>query len=431
MYTWTVRNKDAIPYEDNAVSPSFRYPAIVLAPTRFKMENYEGSMASWQEFGMWYASMTKGLNELPREKADLIRDLVKDAGSDAQKVDILYRHLKDNFRYVSIQLGIGGYKPFPASFTFDKKYGDCKGLSNYMQACLSAVGIRSYQALIRRMTRDTLMDPKFPQNAFNHVVLCVPMGKDTTWLECTSNTNATGVMGADTQDKNALLITENGGVLVSTPRSMATQNIFSARTDIQVHDDGSGVATLKLQGRGEFRDEFLHYLGEAPEDEQRYYLHNYLGLKQADHMEVAAEGVVRGEQYRLSMEFEKIPEFSAGSKLFINCRLYRNWTIRLKQNGDRKKDYYFEFPFIRTDTTRFEIPAGYTVDVLPKETDLTFGEGSYHTRYRYDAVKGVFESVAVLTLDSHQIPSAKYEEARQFFDKVLEDSGQKLVIRKN
>jgi hypothetical protein len=237
-------------------------------------------------------------------------------------------------------------------------------------------------------------------------------------------------LGADTQDKNALLITESGGVLVNTPKSRAVENVFSSRTDVKVLDDGSGSATMQLTGIGEFRDEFLHYLGESANDEQKYYLHNYLGLKQADQILIVPEGMVRGEQYKLSMDFEKVPEFTAGSKLFINIRLYKNWKTRLKANDDRKRDYYFEYPFIRTDTTRFEFPEGFTIDVLPKESDLTFSGGSYRTRYRYDVQTRIMESVSTLVVEKPQIPATRYEEARQFFDKVLEDGGQKLVVKK-
>ena len=69
--------------------------------------------------------------------------MVKNATTDREKAAILYNYMQNNMRYVSIQLGIGGLRPFPASFVDDKKYGDCKALSNYLKSALDAVGVKS------------------------------------------------------------------------------------------------------------------------------------------------------------------------------------------------------------------------------------------------------------------------------------------------
>jgi hypothetical protein len=115
--------------------------------------------------------------------------------SDKDKVRFLYRYLQQNMRYVSVQLGIGGLKPFPAMFVDQKKYGDCKALTNYMGALLRAVNIPSCYAIVNAGTNAKPADPKFPDNVFNHVILCVPLKNDTTWLECTSNTQPFGQLG--------------------------------------------------------------------------------------------------------------------------------------------------------------------------------------------------------------------------------------------
>ena len=98
-------------------------------------------------------------------------------------------------RYVSIQLGIGGFKPSAAKFVDEKKYGDCKALTNYMKNLLSVVGIASYPALINAGYNKYPADTRFPSDPFNHVILCVPMEKDTVWLECTSNNAKAGFFG--------------------------------------------------------------------------------------------------------------------------------------------------------------------------------------------------------------------------------------------
>ena len=59
-YTWAVNNLAPFEYEESAVSYENRYPSILLAPNKFKMDDYEGDMTSWKNFGMWYASLKKG-----------------------------------------------------------------------------------------------------------------------------------------------------------------------------------------------------------------------------------------------------------------------------------------------------------------------------------------------------------------------------------
>ena len=78
-YTWTVNNLAPFEFEESAVSYENRYPSILLAPNKFKMDDYEGDMTSWKSFGLWYASLKKGIDVLPEDKRIFFRDMVKDA----------------------------------------------------------------------------------------------------------------------------------------------------------------------------------------------------------------------------------------------------------------------------------------------------------------------------------------------------------------
>ena len=57
--------------------------------------------------------------------------------------------MQNNTRYISIQLGIGGWRPFEAAYVASKGYGDCKALSNYMYSLLKEAGILSYYTLVK------------------------------------------------------------------------------------------------------------------------------------------------------------------------------------------------------------------------------------------------------------------------------------------
>lgn len=428
-YIWQASNLAPIKYEEGAVSFENRYPSILLAPNRFKMDDYEGDMTTWKNFGLWYGSLKKGIDVLPEDKKTFFREMVHTAKDDKEKIRIIYEYLQKNFRYVSIQLGIGGFKPFPATFTENKKYGDCKGLSNFMQAALDGVGIKSYQALINRQSNGLPVDPEFPHNNFNHVILFVPLKQDSVWLECTSNTLDFGSLDISTENKNALLITENGGVLVPTPASRSHSNIFTAFSKIKLNEDGSGEMETIFNSAGEYSD-IIEDILKQKQDEQKQSLVLDLSFKQPDEFEISRKGDESSHSAILKMSIEKVPEFTAGSKVFLSPRLYKIWGRKLSKTEDRKLDFYFNFPFEKTDTTVYVLPNGYKIDVLPPAKELKTEFTAYTSKSWYDeSQRSVYTTVQII-LKHHVVPASKYNEVKKFFDDILIHEGQKIVVKK-
>lgn len=427
-YSWSVKNLPAPLYEEGSLNDYQKYPCIKLAPTQFKYDDYAGNLSSWASYGKWSYDLFKDQDNLPADRIDFLRGLVKNATSDREKAAILYKYMQDNFRYVSIQLGIGGFKPFSATFTDQKKYGDCKALTNYMRAALKAVGIKSYPATINSGENKSPMDIDFPAKSEDHVILCVPMEKDTVWLECTSKINDFGVLGTFTENRNALLLTENGGKLVATPRSKPNENLFTSTSIIKIGEDGSGFLTQQIFSSGEYRQLMQHLVTEKPDVHKEFAIFR-LGLKQPDEFSMSPIQNMDGRNMNIKASFEKIPEFIAGSKMFMAPRLYKFWSIKLPKYDTRKLDYYFEHPFIKTDTTTFELPEGFEVDALPKSRTLECTYALYHSDYITEGNK--IHSIVTMTLKDHRIPAAKYSEVKSFFDEVIREESQRIVIRKS
>jgi hypothetical protein len=425
-YRWTIKNLPAVKYERGAVSP---YPYVMLAPNQFKYDDFEGDLSTWKDYGLWIANLYKGLDKLPADRIAFFQDMVKDIPDKHEKIKKLYEYLQKNFRYVSIQLGIGGFRPFSAEFTDKKKYGDCKALSNCMRTMLSAVGIKSYNAIINAGKNGLAMDADFPAQVSNHVILCVPLEKDTVWLECTSNTNDFNVLGPFTENRNALLITENGGVLVATPASTSAENTFNAHTVIKLEEDGSGTTLTTFKTTGEFKEEMRYIIEEKKDDQKEYIVHS-LRFKQPDDFLFKLKEGAGAYTTTLELAYEKIHEFNAGNKLFINPRIYKFWTSVLPKAEDRRQDYYFSFPFEKNDTTVFKLPAGFSVEVLPKVKELSNNYASYSTKYWFNDTEKAVYAATSLVLKKHKVAAAGYAEIKKFFDEVLMDDTQRIVIKK-
>lgn len=431
MYQWTIENMQPLEYEDGAVKYESRYPSIQLAPNKFSYYNHDGDLTSWKTFGSWLGNLYVGLDELPKERKDFFIDMVKGVSTDREKARIIYAYLQKNFRYVSIQLGIGGLKPFPADFTDKKKYGDCKGLSNFMKAALKAVGVKSCLAIINAEYNSEPVDPDFPENGFNHAILCIPQAKDSIWLECTSNKTDFGVLGSFTENRNALLITDDGGVLVSTPVSQAKENLLTAKTFAQILENGSGKSETIFNSTGAYKLEMATNLIEENKDDQKEFLIHSFGFKQPDGFEVYQSDTGTMLSASIKLTIEKIPEFIAGNKMFIAPRLYKQWSAKLPKANNRRLDFYFSNPFIKTDTTVYKLPDNYTIDALPSPKNFACDYGFYKTNYWFDAAKNLVFSTATLELTQLKIPASKYASVKNLFDEVLQEDSQRIVIKKN
>jgi len=429
LYKWTVKDLAPIEYEVGAVSVNSRYPHIAVATDNFSYYGFPGDLSTWKTFGSWIKELYKDLDVLPAERQQFFIQLVKDAPNEKEKIKRIYDYLQHNFRYVSIQLGIGGLKPFSSEFTDQKKYGDCKALSNYMKAALKSVGIKSYVAIINAEYNEAPVDPDFPSNEFNHVILCVPSKNDSIWLECTSSTAEFDELGTFTENRNALLITDEGGVLVATPKSRSSANTFSSLTVVKMFDDLSAETETGFTVNGEYKEIMNDILKDKKDDQKEAFV-SYFGFKQPDNFEFTKDELSNGHKSKLRMALENIPEFKTGNKLFISPRIYKMWPTPLPKSENRKFDFYFHFPFEKHDTTILKLPAGIRPDALPKEKELKCDYAFYKSKYWYNESENSIYSEAMLTLKQHKILVSDYPVVKKFFDDIMQDDTQKIVVKK-
>jgi len=141
IYTWEASNLRALSTE--FAGPTWREiaPVVMFAPSDFEVQGYKGNMSTWENYGKFINQLRAGRDALPENIKKKVHELTDNLKDPRQKVYALYDFLQKNTHYISIQLGIGGWQPFPAEYVATKLYGDCKALSNYMVALLKEAGI--------------------------------------------------------------------------------------------------------------------------------------------------------------------------------------------------------------------------------------------------------------------------------------------------
>jgi hypothetical protein len=428
-YSWQVSNLKAIKMEDGA-KPWRVLPKVEFAMNKFEFYGYPGDFSSWQSFGKWQQMLNADVSNLSPQRIAEIQQMTAGLKTDKEKAKFLYEYVQQNMRYVAIKLGIGGLKPFPAAFVDQKKYGDCKALSNYMVSLLKAVNIPAYYAIVNAGENEEPLEPSFPYDISDHIIVCIPFKNDTTWLECTSTTQPFGKLGPFTENRNALVITEDGGKLMNTPKSIAEDNQFNSEVHIALDADGGAKAQVKILSTGEYRYDYIE-LCEAKEDKQKSYLLEDLGMKQPSVFDIKSGADKDGvKELDLNLEYDRLYDIAAGDKQFYHPNILALWDNTVPILEKRKTDYYFDFPRIKTCVTTIDLPTGFEVETLPANQQLKFTYGNYEVKYSYDAAKNQVTSTAKFNLTNQVIPAAKYTEMQQYMDAVAKAQNKKLVIRK-
>ena len=431
IYSWTAKDTRVEKRETNGYETGDVSPFIEIAPNWFEYDGYKGEFKGWKEFGKWCYDLFDDKKPFTEQRTAEIKNMAANRPDVYGKVDTLYKYLQKTMRYVSIQLGIGGYKPFAVKFVDEKKYGDCKALTNYMRYMLAAVGISSHPALINAGHNKFPADPGFPADPFNHVILCVPNGADTIWLECTSNSssyiNQTGFLGSFTENKNALLLTENGGILVKTPSSKPENNKMVVYTDVFVEDEGSGKIKSTIYSTGDVSHLF-QFLKQQDPDRQKETIIKSLEYKQPDIFgSVSVVDSANGYLTSLEAVYDKLYEFKAGDKYFFPQTLQKI-NQEVLENTQRQTPYIFEAPYQKRDTTTFYLPENIKIDKLPENKNINDEFLSYQRNASFDNEKKILQITTSLTLKQNIIPAKSYSRLAELFFTINKLEASKLVM---
>ena len=404
-------------------------PRVITAPVTFTYAGYPGSMNSWKDFGLWINGLNKDRDQLPQQRQNEIRELVKGIKDSAQVVRKLYEYMQSRTHYVGIQLGIGGYQPFPAESVDRLGYGDCKALSNYMKALLNASGIPSVYTIAGAGPNQGITMNDFSTiNQANHVILCVPLHNDTIWLECTSQTTPCGYMGNFTAGRKALNITPQGGMVVNIPLLTANQNSQLCNAELRVEADGSLKGTVKTKYRGYQYDNVSHMLTESKKEQEK-----------ALYDEIAMTGLVISD-VRYDVIKDKIPQAletitlstptfatKSGSRLFIPLNIFNQMKTIPSQVDYRKMPVYRAYAYVDKDSVIVHLPKGFKPESSPlsKRLATEFGEYTSSITLKDDQLCYVRE----LKMNRGTWPKERYPALVEFYSFICSADKVKLVLK--
>ncbi|HZG23006.1 MAG TPA: DUF3857 domain-containing protein [Chitinophagaceae bacterium] len=429
VYSWEVHHVAAIEAEYAAPYWYEISPVVCMAPIEFSIQGYRGTMANWSDFGKFVYALNAGRDQLPDNIRKQVHELTDQINDPRRKVAVLYDFLQQNSHYISIQLGLGGWQPFDARYVAANRYGDCKALSNYMFSLLKECGLKSFYTLVKAGEGKTFFIADFPSFQFNHVILSVPMGKDTIWLECTNQTLPPGYLSGFTSNRNALLIDESGGILVRTPDYSMNDNLQVRKIKAELTPEGGlgieAVTTYKARQEDRLHSVIHGYTQEKVSEflKADIDLPNYDVVSFSYKEEPSALPFITEKLSLTAKDYAQV----TGKRLFVCANILSKSHRRLGKDSTRKYDIELGYPYMDIDSVEIAIPKGYIPEAMPKDLrfESRFGVYSASTKVLDDKIIYLRK----MEQYSGRFPSAQYNEMVDFYDKIIKADYTKVVLK--
>lgn len=429
-YTWKSENISPL-YAHESYLPPIKtiYPTARFIPDNFIFGGIEGASTSWSEIGKWQSKLISGLDKLPETEIEKVKDLTKLAESQFDKVKLIYEYLQNETRYIGVFIGIGGWKPFDASYVCNNKYGDCKALTNYMMSMLKVIDIKSYYSLIIAGEDEPDIDTSFPGKYFNHVVLYVLLENDTLWLECTSQNIPFGYWGTFTSGKHALVCDFENSFITPTPKFDHGKNVINQLSTVNIID-GKLSVQMERELFGEPFEEVLFNLSYSAEKSIGNKATNILPFQSFELTGVKYDTIIfngcTGYKESLHLIFSNnIQEY--GSNMIVSP-FNAFFETKYPLSAERYNPISILHNFRIADTIQFNIPQGYVLEVLPDDFQSITKFGKYKSQYRLKKNKLFILKTAELNQGIY--PIADYHEFKLFINNIIRNEKQKILIKK-
>ncbi len=405
--------RTAYRWEWRDLPPHLREPHMPGYPEvgRFlSVSTYE----DWAEMARWYAKLIKDQFELEEEDKALVRKLVEGATTPEDKVARLHGYVVANTRYVGIEFGIHGFKPYRAGRVLRRGYGDCKDKATLLSAMLAEVGIEARVALLRTVGRGKLDPTPATLWAFNHAITYIP--SLDRWIDGTHELAGSRELPPRDQGAMALVVGRDGeGKLTTTPvlpaatNAWRTQSSGSAKEDgaihVQVEETVTGYGAESL--RRAFQD-----VSKRSQRLEKMLSRHHPGVKVTSLEIEGIEDIERSPVLRFESVIPGLVEMD-GAKASLPVVLYRSrLTERVAPGSERIHDVRLNHPWTESSESRVRLPEGWSVQSLPED----FSVDSPHGRAAVTTMLQGREVVVhtELTVKVRRVPVAEYSELRAF-----------------
>ena len=443
-YSWELRN--LAPIEDEPASPSVQTLAPRLA-INYAPQAAAGfrSFGTWADVSRWYTELADPQSEPDDAIAAKARELTAGAKTELEKIQAVGRFVQ-GIQYISIQIGIGGYRPHKATEVFAKKYGDCKDKATLMRAMLKTLGMQSYHVLIFSGDRTYVRQEWASPSQFNHCIIAVRVGAGTAApsvvehaqlgrlliFDATDEDTPVGDLPDHEQGSFALVAAGDTGALLRMPTTPPETNHLERTAEVTLDATGAIRATVRDRAAGQSAVQWRRLFKARSRPDFGKAVERWITGGTATGAvlsKVEPTDDQSGGRFSLDMEFaaDRYAQSMMDRLLVFKPALVaRGDSVRLAE-PTRKHPVVLESE-VFSETVRYKLPDGFAVDEMPDAVKLNSDFATYTASYEVKDGHLLFTRKLIQLATT--IPAEQYKSVRDFFGRIRASEEAPIVLAK-
>ncbi|MFQ5630149.1 MAG: DUF3857 domain-containing transglutaminase family protein [bacterium] len=388
--TWSGRN---LPYRvEEPLMPPWSYMARRVAVTCFSPKAAKSThFPDWFAASRWAGNIMQDAAEPEQVIEKQVQALTENVTDSGAKVQAIADFVRDQVRYVAVEIDKGRWQPRPAATTLYNRYGDCKDKTALMRAMLKSIGIPSVSVLANT---DRAVNTKLPTPfQFNHCIVGIRTQDlpDTTnllkasvggWLfyDPTDPSTHLGEVPRPLQGGLVMLATETDSVLYRLPFRSPQDYRTRYRAEAHLNANGSFSAHVTVTDFGTLATEMRYERQITPLDKQieawRNALSQTIPAVKITEFETGAAGDSAWQSFQVSGDGYLA---QAGPLNLLKLDFFRQAETPALTAGQRQHPIWFGPPSLTETEIVWHLPAGWTAEaeILPVQSRCDAADLSY------------------------------------------------------
>lgn len=413
-FAWVFERTPAVFPEGQGASPE-----ALATQVHAVLRSGASAFRSIDDVAGWYREITSGMVEDKSSAAEIARLTKNLKGGKTDKVRQIQRYVQDDVKDAPTFINLAALRPRTPGDVIRFGVGDARDQASLTIALLRAAGLDGLPLLVSREGSFASV-PDLPTPApFNHVVVAVPTGGSFAFIDPSTPGLPTGKLPAVLQGAVGILVTPDGGELVTLPEDAAEANVADVRYELKLSADG----VLSGQLRGVFMGieaARAQRVLELEEGEQAKALATMLfgetagdpaakrGMEMGDVFRTASRSTdAKGREEAIKLQSRLAPLRVKGTVVMDDV-VGRPLAFLWREG--RKSPVFFGARGTTIVRVDIALPPGKGIESLPVSVDKT---GPFvNVQERWSVADGVLTWIRTISAVERVVPADRYDELR-------------------